>query len=53
MNADTYVADEEWHSIDFWTSTQSVVVVCRMLPNLLIMTLMTKITINCRVNSVI
>ena len=53
INADVHTADVEWRRIDCWTLTQSGLVAGPVGPSLLIMTLITKITSNCKVNSVI
>src|SRR5437667_12595529 len=53
INADVHTAYVEWRRIDFWTLTQSGLVAGPVGPSLLIMTLITRITSNCKVNSVI
>src|SRR5437870_137646 len=53
INADVHTADVEWRRIDCWTLTQSGLVAGPVGPSLLIMTLITKVTTNYKVNSVI
>src|SRR6266699_1465559 len=53
INADVHTADVEWRRIDCWTLTQSGLMAGPVGPSLLIMTLITSITSNCKVNSVI